>query len=132
MHRAAQGPSQRQLRAGELIRHALVDILKREDLHDEALFDRSITVSQVVMSPDLKHAIVYVHALGASDSAGWENQELAKALHRNRKYIRGRIGREIALKFTPELIFKPDELFDQASRIEALLSETRNPEPRRP
>ena len=133
---SAQGPSQRQLRAGELIRHALVEILREEDLHDEALDGVSVTLTEVRMSPDLKHAIGFVEPLGAGvaragseeGAGGAPAGEVVKALNRHSKFLRGRLGRMIDMKFTPDLRFVHDESFDEAARIEALL---RRPEVRR-
>lgn len=117
-HRASssKGPSQRQLRAGELIRHALVDILAHEDLRDPDLDGVSITVSEVRASPDLKHANVFVAPLGKGDAA-----KTAKALNRCARFLRGRLGKEIELRYTPELHFLPDETFDEADHIGALI-----------
>ncbi|MGD2132828.1 MAG: 30S ribosome-binding factor RbfA [Maricaulaceae bacterium] len=113
---AAKGPSQRQLRAGELVRHALVDILAREDVRDPDLEGVSVTVSEVRTSPDLKHADVFVAPLGVGDAA-----KTAAALNRCARFLRGRLGRQIELKFTPELHFLADESFDEADHIGRLL-----------
>ena len=110
------GPSQRQLRAGELVRHALVDILAREDVRDPDLEGVSVTVSEARMSPDLKHADIFVAPLGAGDA-----KKTADALNRCGRFLRGRLGRQIELKFTPELRFLPDESFDEADHIGQLL-----------
>jgi ribosome-binding factor A len=117
-HRASssKGPSQRQLRAGELIRHALVDILAHEDLRDPDLAGVSVTVSEVRASPDLKHATAFVAPLGRGDAA-----KTAAALNRCARFIRGRLGREIELRYTPDIKFVPDETFDEADHIGALL-----------
>ena len=112
----AKGPSQRQLRAGELIRHALVDILAHEELRDPDLVGVSVTVSEVRASPDLKQATVFVAPLGHGDAA-----KTATALNRCARFLRGRLGREIDLKFTPELTFAADSSFDEAEHIGALL-----------
>lgn len=120
---AAQGPSQRQLRAGELIRHALADILRQGDLHDEALEGASITVTEVRMSPDLKHAVCFVEPLGGAHAG-----EVVEALNRHARFLRGRLGREIDLKFTPDLRFVHDQSFDEAARMDALFN---RPEVRR-
>ena len=122
------GPSQRQLRAGELIRHALVEVLREEEIHDEALKGVSITVTEVRLSPDLKHATCFVEPLGAgvdsADTAGHEN-EIIKALNVHAKFLRGQLGRHIDMKFTPDLRFRHDESFDAASRIDALFDDPR-------
>ncbi len=113
---SAKGPSQRQLRAGELIRHALVDILAHEDLRDPDLDGVSVTISEVRTSPDLKHANAFVAPLGKGDAA-----KTAKALNRCARFLRGRLGKEIELRYTPELHFLPDETFDEADHITRLL-----------
>ncbi len=113
---AAKGPSQRQLRAGELIRHALVDVLAHEELRDPDLEGVSVTVSEARVSPDLKHASVFVAPLGGGDPA-----KTAAALNRCARFLRGRLGRRIELRYTPELKFLPDESFDEAEHIGALL-----------
>lgn len=112
-----KGPSQRQLRAGELIRHALVDILAREALRDPDLDGVLISVTEVRPSPDLRQAKVYVAPLGQGDQ-----DTLAQGLNRAASYLRGKLGREIELKFTPELHFHPDNSFDTASHVDELLA----------
>ena len=123
-----QGPSQRQLRAGELIRHALVEVLREEEIHDEALKGVSITVTEVRLSPDLKHATCFVEPLGAgvdsADTAGHEN-EIIKALNVHAKVLRGQLGRHIDMKFTPDLRFRHDESFDAASHMDRLFNDPR-------
>jgi len=113
---AARGPSQRQLRVGELIRHVLSDVLARGQVHDPALEQRSITVTQVRPSPDLRHARVAIEPLG-----GEGEQEVLAALQRNRKYLRGVLGKRMATKFTPDLSFEIDSSFATGARIDALL-----------
>ena len=113
----AQGPSQRQLRAGELVRHALADILRQGDLHDEALEMASVTVTEVRLSPDLRHATCFVQSLG-----GVHAGEVLEALNRHARFLRGKLGREIDLKFTPDLRFVHDESFDEAARMDALFN----------
>ncbi len=123
---APQGPSQRQLRAGELVRHALVEVLREEEIHDEALAGVSVTVTEVRMSPDLKHATCFVEPLGAgvaaAPTAGHVTDILA-ALNRHARFLRGQLGRHIEMKFTPELKFRHDESFDAASRIDRLFDD---------
>ncbi|PVM90020.1 30S ribosome-binding factor RbfA [Caulobacter radicis] len=122
------GPSQRQLRAGELIRHALVDILREEELADEALAGVSVTVSEVRMSPDLKHAICFVEPLGAglADQGASQNvDEIIKGLNRVAKFLRGRLGRSIDMKFTPDLKFIHDESFGTAAYMDKLFLDPR-------
>lgn len=121
-----QGPSQRQLRAGELIRHALVEVLREEDIHDTALTGVSVTVTEVRMSPDLKHATCFVEPLGAGvDSAPTAGHvtEIIDALNTHAKFLRGVLGRRIDMKFTPDLRFRHDESFDAASHMEQLFAD---------
>lgn len=115
-----QGPSQRQLRAGELVRHALVEILHEEDITDEALEGVSVTVTEVRMSPDLRHATCFVEPLG-----GGQAQAVVDALNRHAKFLRGRLGRHIELKFTPDLKFLHDESFNEAARMDRLFQDPR-------
>jgi ribosome-binding factor A len=119
-HQSARGPSQRQLRAGELVRHALVDVLQREEFRDPDLQGVHVTISEVRTSPDLRHASVFCAPLGGGDA-----RKVAKALNRARAFIRGRLGREIELKFTPELHFEPDDSFDEAQHMSELLNNPR-------
>lgn len=115
---SANMPSQRQLRAGELVRHALVDILAREDFRDPSLQGVAITIGEVRCSPDLRHANVFCSALGKSGKA--EMEEIAAALNRAAGFLRGRLGREIDMKFTPQLHFIADLSYDEAAEMEAL------------
>jgi ribosome-binding factor A len=136
-HQAPAGPTQRQLRAGELIRHALVEVLREEEFQEPALQGVSVTVSEVRMSPDLKHAICFVEPLGAgvarADSqervgagvTGQETAEIVKALNKVSKFLRGRLGRHIAMKFTPDLKFFHDDSFNNAARINSLFDNPR-------
>lgn len=114
---SAKGPSQRQLRAGELIRHALVEIFQREDLRDPALSGVSLTVSEVRASPDLKQATAFVSPLGGGDEAA-----IVAALNKSAPYLRGLLGRRIDMKFTPALKFIADASFAEARRIDELLA----------
>jgi len=118
--RLRSGPSQRQLRVGELVRHALAETLARGEVHDPVLEDHVITVPEVRMSPDLRLATIYVMPLGGQD----QTQVLA-ALDRNRKFLRGEIAHSVKLKFAPEIRFRIDERFDEAERIEKLLRTSR-------
>jgi len=110
------GPSQRQLRAGELVRHALAEILARGEVHDPVIGGHMITVPEVRMSPDLRQATVYVMPLGGRDE-----KEVLDALERNKRFLRGEVARRVNLKFAPEIRFRLDERFDEAERIEKLL-----------
>ena len=115
-----QGPSQRQLRAGELVRHALVEVLREEEIADPALEKVSVTVTEVRMSPDLRHATVFAEPLG-----GTHAREVVEGLNRHAKFLRGRLGRHIDLKFTPDLKFVHDESFDEAQRMSRLFNDPR-------
>ena len=120
----AAGPSQRQLRAGELIRHALVDVLREEELQDETMTGVSITVAEVRLSPDLRHATCFVEPLGAGVSGG-DTRPVIEALNRHAKFLRGRLGRHIDMKFTPDLRFVHDETFAEAARMDRLFHDPR-------
>jgi len=109
------------LRAGELLRHALVEILQREDLRDPALAGVSVTVSEVRASPDLKNATVFCTALG-DPLKGAEPKAVVEALNRAAPKIRRLLGRRIDMKFTPALRFRADESFLEARRIDELLA----------
>jgi ribosome-binding factor A len=114
------GPSQRALRVGELIRHALADMLSRGEIYDPLLASHVITVPQVRMSPDLKLATVYVMPLGGGDV-----KPVLEALNSHQKFIRGEIAHRVNLKFAPEVRFREDESFDEALRIDRLLNSHR-------
>lgn len=114
---AAAGPTQRQLRAGELVRHSLADILREADIQDPALAGVSVTVTEVRMSPDLRHALCFVEPLG-----GGHADEVVGGLNRAAKFLRGRLGRLVDLKFTPDLRFIHDESFNAASQMDRLFA----------
>jgi ribosome-binding factor A len=113
---ASPGGSQRQLRVGELIRHAVAEMLTRGDIHDPVIEGHLITVPEVRMSPDLRLATVYVMPL-----AGRDADEVVSALERNKKYIRGEVAHAVNLKFAPDLRFHIDDRFAEAERIDKLL-----------
>ena len=113
-------PTHRLERVGELIRHAMAEILARGDVLDEALERRPVTIPTVRMSPDLKHATVTVMPLGGRDAAA-----IIDALNRHKKEIRTLVAHRINLKFAPDLRFTLDSSFDDQARIDALL---RSPE----
>jgi ribosome-binding factor A len=115
--RGHEGPSQRQLRAAELVRHALVDIVQREDLRDPDLKGASITIGEVRASPDLKHMTAFVSSLGPGDP-----QRIANGLSRISGFLRARLARAVDLRFTPELHFQPDISYDEARHIDELLA----------
>jgi ribosome-binding factor A len=110
------GPSQRQLRVGELIRHALAEMLARGDIHDDVLATHVVTIPEVRLSPDLRLATVYVMPLGGRDV-----KPVLAALERHKKYIRGEVAHEVNLKFAPDIRFMADETFDEAARIDEIL-----------
>ena len=113
---SASGGSQRQLRVGEQVRHAIAEILAQGGVHDADLEGHIITVPEVRMSPDLKLATIYVMPLGGRDT-----EVVLAALERNKKFLRGDVARRVNLKFAPDLRFRVDERFDEAERIEKLL-----------
>ena len=110
-------PTQRQLRIGELIRHKLAEMLVRGDIHDDVIASHVITVPEVRLSPDLKLATAYVVTLGDTDTAA-----VIEALMRNRRYIRAEVAQAVNLKFAPDIRFRRDETFEEASRIDQLLA----------
>jgi ribosome-binding factor A len=113
---STHGASQRQLRVGELIRHALADMLTRGDVHDPVLESHMITVPEVAVTADLRLATIYVMPLGGKDA-----KPVLVALERNKKFLRGEIAHRINLKFAPDIRFRLDERFDEAERIDRLL-----------
>ena len=113
---SSSGGSQRQLRVGELVRHALADILNRGGVHDPVLEGHLVTVPEVRMTADLRLATIYVMPLGGRDV-----NDVIAALDRNKKVLRGEVARRVNLKFAPDIRFRVDERFDEAERIEKLL-----------
>ena len=120
--------SQRQLRAAEMIRHALVEVMRENEIRDEALIGVSVTVTEVRLSPDLKHATCFVEPLGAGvDSApvAGHVDDIVKALNAHAKFLRGALGRHIEMRFTPDLRFRHDVSFEAAERLNRLLDDPR-------
>lgn len=115
-HASDKAPSQRQLRVGELIRHALADMLTRGEVHDPVLEGTLITVPEVRMTADLRLATIYVMPLGGKDQAA-----VLEAFNRNKKFLRGELAHHVNLKFAPDIRFMIDERFGEAERIEKLL-----------
>jgi ribosome-binding factor A len=115
-----QGPSQRQLRVGEMLRHALSQILVRCEIRDPDLEGVSVTVTQVKPSPDMRHATIFVEPLGGKNA-----KQIVTALNRHKAFLRGEMGHMIELKFTPELRFIEDESFSEAQKIEDILKSER-------
>jgi len=112
----ASGPSQRQLRVGEAVRHAVSELLAHGEVHDAVIETHLITVPEVRMSADLRVATIYVMPLGGRDEA-----QVLAALDRNKRYVRGAIAKKVNLKFAPDVRFRIDERFGEAERIERLL-----------
>ena len=110
------GGSQRQLRVGELVRHALADMLTRGEVHDPILEGHIITVPEVRMTADLRLATIYVMPLGGRDAA-----EVVAAFERHKKFLRAELAHRINLKFAPDIRFRVDERFAEAERIDKLL-----------
>ena len=110
------GGSQRQLRVGELVRHAISDLLMRGEVHDPVIEGHLITVPEVRMSPDLRLATIYIMPL-----AGRDADEVVAAFERNKKFLRGEISHRVNLKFAPDIRFRADERFGEAERIDKLL-----------
>ena len=113
---AGKPPSQRQLRVGEELRHALAELLQRGDFHDPELADLNVTVTEVRISPDLRNATAFVTPLG-----GGHMDETLAALRRAGPFLRGQIARAINLRYAPTLSFEADTSFDYASRIDNIL-----------
>jgi ribosome-binding factor A len=114
--RKSDGPGTRQLRVGELIRHALVEVLRRDEIQDPLVAGRSITVSEVSLSPDLRNATVFVEPLGGGDVDG-----VIEGLNRSARFLGGRISRAVNLKYAPRLSFKRDQTFNHAEHIDGIL-----------
>ena len=111
-----EGRSVRLLRVGEQVRHALSDILMRGEVHDEVLASHSVSITEVRMSPDLRHATVFVKPL-----LGANEEEVLAALKSNVRYLRGEVSRRVNTKYAAALKFLPDESFDQGSHVDSLL-----------
>jgi len=110
------GGSQRQLRVGELVRHALADMLTRGDVHDPVIEGHMITIPEVRVTADLRLATIYVMPMGGRDA-----EEVVAAFERNKKYLRTEIAHRINLKFAPDIRFRVDDRFAEAERIDRLL-----------
>jgi ribosome-binding factor A len=112
-----RAPSQRQLKVGETIRHALAEIFARGEIVDEVLNQFSLTVSEVRMTPDLKLATVFVLPLGGEGA-----EDAVKHLAQHKRFLRGELARRVSLKFMPEIRFKIDTSFASSKRIDELLA----------
>jgi len=119
-HQTHSGPSQRQLRVGELIRRTLSDVLNRAEVHDPVLNTMSITVGEVRVSPDLKVATVQVMPLGGGDV-----EAAIAALARNKYELRRRVASEMTLKYAPDLRFRPDETFDALDETRRMFADAK-------
>ncbi len=112
--------SVRLLKVGEQVRHVLSDLLSRQQVHDPVLTAHSVSVTEVRMSPDLRHATVYVKSLLSADE-----DEVLKALRTNTAFFQREVAQRLKLKYAARLKFLPDESFDEAGRIDALLADPR-------
>ena len=112
-----EGRSVRLLRVGEQVRHVLSDLLARGTVHDDVLTSHSVSITEVRMSPDLRHAAVFVKSLLGADEA-----EVIKALRTNTAFLQREVASKVRMKYAAKLKFLPDESFDEASHIEKLLS----------
>jgi len=110
------GPSQRQLRVGEALRHAIAEVLQRNEIRDPDLEGVSVTVTQVKPSPDMRYATVYCEPLGGQNA-----KAIIAALNRHKGFLRGEMGHRLTMKFTPDLRFVEDESFAEAQKIETIL-----------
>ena len=111
-----EGRSVRLLRVGEQVRHALSEVLMRGDVHDEVLASHPVSITEVRMSPDLRHATVFVKPLLGADEG-----EVLKALKKNVRYLKGEVARRVNTKYAADLKFLVDESFDEGGRIDQLL-----------
>jgi ribosome-binding factor A len=116
----SEGRSVRLLRVGEQVRHILSEILARGDVHDEVLASHTVSVTEVRMSPDLKHATVFVKSL-----LGQDEEAVLKALRTNTAYLQREVAKRVQLKFAAKLKFLADESFDEGSHIDKLLRDPR-------
>jgi len=112
--------SVRVLKVGERVRHILSELLTRHEVHDDTLSGHTVSVTEVRMTPDLRNATVYVKPL-----LGADEDEVVKALQRNTAYLQREVAKRLGLKFAAKLKFRADESFDEADRIERLLSDPR-------
>ena len=119
-HDGPSGPSQRQLRVGEALRHALAQVLRENEIRDPELEGVSVTVTQVKPSADMRYATVYCEPLGGQNA-----KEIVAALNRHKGFLRGEMGHLLTMKFTPELRFVEDESFAEAQKIETILKSER-------
>jgi ribosome-binding factor A len=116
-HHSSGEPTQRMLRVAELVRHAFSEALSRGSINDPVLETHVVTAVRAKMSPDLKHATIFIMPLGGSDA-----ELVLKALDKHKAYLRSEIAKKINLKFAPEVKFKIDDSFENSARIDALLN----------
>ena len=116
-HTATSEPSQRALRVGEEVRHALARLLRPGELRDPALYEANVTVTEVRLSPDLRNATAFVMPLAGADAA-----DILAGLRRSAPYLRGRVAQAVRLRRAPTLAFALDNAFDSAERLAALLA----------
>jgi ribosome-binding factor A len=119
-HASNTGPTQRQLRVGEMLRHALAEVLRRGEIRDPDLAGVSVTITQVKPSPDMRHATVFCEPLGGQNA-----KQVIAALNKHKGFLRGELGHAITMKFTPDLRFVEDESFAEAQKIETILKSSR-------
>ena len=115
-HGPAKGPSQRQLKVGEHIRHVIAEILARGEIRDAALSGVIMTVTEVTVSPDLRNATVYCTPLGGRNAPA-----VIEALNRHKGFLRGELGRQLDMRYTPQIHFTYDSSFDRGAEMDALL-----------
>lgn len=115
-HDNSRGPSQRQLRVGEMLRHALAEVLRENEIRDSDLEGVSVTITQVKPSPDMRYATVFCEPLGGQNA-----KAIVAALNRHKGFLRGEMGHRITTKFTPDLRFVEDKSFAEAQKIETIL-----------
>src|SRR5678816_794984 len=116
-HDNPRGPTQRQLRVGEMLRHALAEVLRENEIRDSELDGVSVTITQVKPSPDMRYATVFCEPLGGQNA-----KAIVAALNRHKGFLRGEMGHRITTKFTPDLRFVEDESFAEAEKIETILN----------
>lgn len=115
-HDNSRGPTQRQLRVGEMLRHALSEVLRENEIRDSDLEGVSVTITQIKPSPDMRYATVFCEPLGGENA-----KVIIAALNRHKGFLRGEMGHRISTKFTPDLRFVEDESFAEAQKIETIL-----------
>ena len=123
--KGGRAPSQRQLRVGEAIRHALSDIIQQAHFREPSLQDVSVTISEVRISPDLKNATIFFSPLQQGEDSPWPTDEIRAGLQRATGYLQRALAKKMALKYVPKLSFLYDASFDEAAHISRLLNDPR-------